>query len=122
MLLYPTAIGSEPPAPGYDSQPHWEMAMRGHAAANILPVVASNRIGSEVAPEGREVTFYGSSFIADHAGQIVAKASRDREEVLTASFELDAIADLRASWGLFRDRRPETYGALATLSGRTERL
>ncbi len=118
MLLYPTAIGSEPQSPGYDSQPHWEMAMRGHAAANILPVVASNRIGKEVAPEGREVTFYGSSFIADHTGQRVAGATRDREEVLVASFDLDAIAVLRASWGLFRDRRPETYGTVATLDGR----
>jgi N-carbamoylputrescine amidase len=118
VLLYPTAIGSEPPAPGYDSQPHWEMVMRGHAAANIMPVVASNRIGTEVAPGGREVTFYGSSFIADHAGQLVAKASRDGEEVLVHRFDLEAIAALRASWGLFRDRRPEIYGPIATLDGR----
>ena len=118
MLLYPTAIGSEPPSPGYDSQPHWEICMRGHAGSNILPVIASNRIGSETAPGGTEVTFYGSSFIADHTGQLLAKASRDAEEVLLASFDLDAIAALRASWGLFRDRRPATYGALATLDGR----
>lgn len=118
VLLYPTAIGSEPPAPDYDSQPHWEACMRGHAGANIMPVVASNRIGREVAPGGRDLTFYGSSFIADHAGQIVAKASRDAQEVITASFDLDKIADLRATWGLFRDRRPETYGAVATLDGR----
>jgi N-carbamoylputrescine amidase len=118
MLLYPTAIGSEPPAPGYDSQPHWEMVMRGHAAANIMPVVASNRIGTEVAPEGREVTFYGSSFIADHTGQLLAKASRDAEEVLVHRFDLDAIAALRASWGLFRDRRVDLYGRVGTLDGR----
>lgn len=118
MLLYPTAIGSEPPSRGYDSQPHWEICMRGHAGSNILPVIASNRIGTEVAPGGTEVTFYGSSFIADHTGQLLAKASRDAEEVLLASFDLDAIAALRASWGLFRDRRPATYGALATLDGR----
>jgi N-carbamoylputrescine amidase len=117
MLLYPTAIGSEPPVPGYDSQPHWETVMRGHAAASILPVVASNRIGTETAPEGTEVTFYGSSFIADHTGQLLARASRDTEQVLTATFDLDAIEDLRRTWGLFRDRRPETYGAVATLSG-----
>lgn len=117
LLLYPTAIGSEPPSPGYDSQPHWEMTMRGHAAANILPLVASNRIGTETAPDGRAVTFYGSSFIADHTGQLATKASRDEEAVLTASFDLGAIAALRASWGLFRDRRPETYGAIGTLSG-----
>ena len=118
MLLYPTAIGSEPPAPGYDSQPHWEMVMRGHAAANILPVVASNRIGTEVAPEGREVTFYGSSFIADHTGQLVAKADRSSETLLTHAFDLDAIAALRASWGLFRDRRVDLYGRIGTLDGR----
>lgn len=118
MLLYPTAIGSEPPAPGYDSQPHWEMTMRGHAAANILPVIASNRIGTETAPEGVDVTFYGSSFISDHRGQLLAKASRDGEEVLTACLDLDMIGDLRASWGLFRDRRVDLYGAVQSLTGR----
>ena len=118
MLFYPTAIGSEPPAPGYDSQPHWEMTMRGHAAANIMPVIASNRIGTEVAPDGREVTFYGSSFIADHAGQLMAKADRGTEGVLTHQFDLEAIAALRASWGLFRDRRPELYRGVGTLDGR----
>ncbi len=117
MLLYPTAIGSEPPNPDYDSQPHWEMTMRGHAAANIMPVVASNRIGREVAPGGREVTFYGSSFIADHTGQLRSKASREGEEVIVAGFDLDAIAELRGSWGLFRDRRPALYGALRGLDG-----
>ena len=117
MLLYPTAIGSEPPAPGYDSQPHWEMTMRGHAAANIMPVIASNRIGTETAPEGVAVTFYGSSFIADHAGQLRAKASRDGQEVLTATFDLDEISRLRASWGLFRDRRVDIYDPVMTLDG-----
>ncbi len=117
VLLYPTAIGSEPPDPGYDSQPHWETVMRGHAAANIMPVVASNRIGTETAPDGREVTFYGSSFIADQTGHLVAKAGRDGEEVLSATFDLGKIAEMRRSWGLFRDRRPETYGKVATLGG-----
>ncbi|MCB2116620.1 MAG: N-carbamoylputrescine amidase [Rhodobacteraceae bacterium] len=111
MLLYPTAIGSEPPAPDYDSQPHWEMVMRGHAAANILPVAAANRIGREE-QDGREVTFYGTSFIADQTGQLGTQAGRTEEAVLTAGFDLDAIRDLRRSWGLFRDRRPELYGAL----------
>ena len=119
MILYPTAIGSEPPAPGYDSQPHWEMAMRGHAAANIMPVIASNRVGTEAAPGGTEVTFYGSSFIADQTGALMAKAGRDEEEVLLHRFDLEAIAALRASWGLFRDRRPHVYGAVATLDGRS---
>jgi N-carbamoylputrescine amidase len=116
MLLYPTAIGSEPPAPGYDSAPHWDIVMRGHAGANILPVVASNRIGTEVQGD-REVTFYGSSFIANHTGQHIARASRDAEEILTAKVDLDAIADLRQSWGLFRDRRTDLYGSVTTLTG-----
>ncbi|MBC2835706.1 N-carbamoylputrescine amidase [Paragemmobacter straminiformis] len=119
MLLYPTAIGSEPPAPGYDSQPHWEMVMRGHAAANIMPVIASNRIGTETAPEGTAVTFYGSSFITDHTGQLAAKATRDGEEVLLATLDLDAIALLRRSWGLFRDRRTDLYAPVTTLDGTT---
>lgn len=118
MLLYPTAIGSEPPAPDYDSQPHWEMTMRGHAAANIMPLVASNRIGREVAPGGRDVTFYGSSFVAGPDGQVVAKATRDTEETIVAAFDLDAIAALRGSWGVFRDRRVALYGALMGLDGR----
>jgi N-carbamoylputrescine amidase len=115
LLLYPTAIGSEPPAPGYDSQPHWETVMRGHAAANILPLAAANRIGTETAPEGTSVTFYGSSFIAGPTGDLLARASRDREEVLLATFDLEASAELRRSWGVFRDRRPDLYGGLARL-------
>ncbi len=118
MLLYPTAIGSEPPNPDYDSQPHWENTMRGHAAANIMPVIAANRIGTEVAPGGRELTFYGASFIADSAGQVVAKAPRADAAVITATFDLAAIAELRASWGVFRDRRVDLYGALRGLDGR----
>lgn len=116
-LLYPTAIGSEPPAPGYDSQPHWEIVMRGHAGANLMPVMASNRIGREVSPEGRDVTFYGSSFIADWTGTVTGRARRNAEEIVTASFDLDLVQEFRRSWGLFRDRRPELYGALATMDG-----
>ncbi|RYH09178.1 N-carbamoylputrescine amidase [Tropicimonas sp. IMCC6043] len=116
MLLYPTAIGSEPPAPGYDSQPHWEMTMRGHAAANILPVAASNRIGREV-QDGQEVIFYGTSFISDPAGQLVTQAGRTEEACLVAKFDLDAIGELRRSWGLFRDRRPDLYNALKGFGG-----
>ena len=118
MLLYPTAIGSEPPAPDYDSQPHWEMVMRGHAAANILPVAASNRIGREV-QDGREVTFYGSSFIADQTGQLAVKAGRDDEAVVLAGFDLDSIRDLRRSWGVFRDRRPDLYTPLQGFGGKS---
>ena len=118
VLLYPTAIGSEPGAPDYDIRPHWETVMRGHAAANFMPVVTSNRIGREVAPGGRDLTFFGSSFIADQAGQMIARASRDREEVVTARFDLDAIAAQRESWGLFRDRRVDLFGVLQSLDGR----
>ncbi|MBL8584664.1 MAG: N-carbamoylputrescine amidase [Rhizobiaceae bacterium] len=119
ILIYPTAIGSEPPSPGYDSQPHWETVMRGHAGANLMPLIAANRIGTEVSADGCAVTFYGSSFLADWTGQVVARASRDRQELLTASFDLDEIAGFRRGWGLFRDRRPDLYGALATLDGAT---
>jgi len=115
-LLYPTAIGSEPASPDYDSQPHWETTMRGHAAANILPVMASNRIGTERAP-GCAVTFYGSSFIAGETGEIVARASRDSREIVTATIDLDAVAELRRSWGVFRDRRGDLYGRLRGLDG-----
>lgn len=118
ILLYPTAIGSEPQDPGIDSQGHWTRVMQGHAGANLMPLVASNRIGRE---EGDScgITFYGSSFIADPQGEIVAQADREHTTVLTASFDLDRIAAQRASWGVFRDRRPELYGALLTLDGET---
>ena len=95
ILLYPAAIGSEPPNPGYDSQPHRQACMTGHAGANIMPALASDRIGYEVAPGGRDLTFHGSRFMADHAGQVAAKASRDQEEVITATFDMDQTADLR---------------------------
>lgn len=111
VLLYPTAIGSEPPAPGYDSQPHWETVMRGHAGANLMPLVAANRIGTE-AQGGREVTFYGSSFIAGPTGALLAKAGREEEAVVTAEVDLEATRRMRAAWGLFRDRRPGLYDRL----------
>ncbi|MCB6176529.1 N-carbamoylputrescine amidase [Rhodobacter sp. Har01] len=118
VLLYPTAIGSEPCRPDYDSQSHWQMTMRGHAAANILPVVASNRIGVERSPDGRELTFYGSSFIAGPQGEVLAQADRGTTAVITAEVDLKAVAQMRAAWGLFRDRRPDTYHALGSLDGR----
>jgi len=117
VLLYPTAIGSEPPpAPPYDSRDHWQRAMQGHAAANIMPLVASNRVGREVM-KGSEITFYGSSFIAGPTGEKAAEAEREGEAVLVASYDLDEIAERRRGWGIFRDRRPDLYGALATLDG-----
>ncbi len=119
ILLYPTAIGSEPSNPSYDSSTHWQNTMRGHAAANIMPLMASNRIGKETAPEGRSDTFYGRSFIADYQGEKVQEMNRTEEGIRVAEFDLDAIGELRRSWGVFRDRRPELYGALMTLDGRT---
>lgn len=112
ILFYPTAIGSEPVLQT-DSKPHWQRCMQGHAAANIMPVIASNRIGHEVQKDS-EMTFYGSSFIADETGGLVAEADRETEGVITAEFDLDAIAQKRREWGVFRDRRPEMYGTLLT--------
>lgn len=112
LLLYPTAIGSEPVLQK-DSRPHWQRCMQGHAAANIMPVIASNRIGKEVQGDS-EMTFYGSSFIADETGEIVAQADRETEGVITAKFDLDEIAKTRREWGVFRDRRPEMYQVLLT--------
>lgn len=118
LLFYPTAIGSEPPDPAWDSSGHWQRVMQGHAGANLTPLVAANRIGREVGRAGeREITFYGSSFIADPTGAKVAEAGRDEEAVLTALFDLDAVREMRHSWGLFRDRRPDLYGALLTHDG-----
>ena len=116
-LFYPTAIGSEPaPAPPVDSREHWRRAMQGHAAANFMPLIASNRTGLEKGRAG-EITFYGSSFIADAAGAIVAELDRATTGVATATFDLDEIAKARASWGLFRDRRPDLYGAIVAHDG-----
>ena len=115
-ILYPTAIGSEPQEPTWDSSRHWQRVMQGHAAANLMPVMAANRIGREV-QNTTEINFYGSSFIADNTGALVAEAGRDTEEVIHATFDRFALSTLRSSWGLFRDRRPELYGALLTLDG-----
>ena len=116
LLFYPTAIGSEPQDAGHDSKDHWQRAMQGHAAANMVPVIASNRIGREEG-ESCELNFYGASFIADQTGAILAEAGNDESAVITASFDLEAIRAQRASWGLFRDRRPELYGRLMTSDG-----
>ena len=116
ILFYPTAIGSEPQDLSIDSRDHWQRAMQGHAASNIMPVVASNRIGTERG-ERWEVTYYGSSFITDHAGAIAAQAPRTGEAIVTATFDLDTIRAYRTAWGVFRDRRPEMYQPLMTLDG-----
>ncbi len=111
MLLYPTAIGNEPQDPTLDSRDHWRRVMQGHAAANMMPVVASNRVGTEVY-QAATMTFYGSSFIAGPQGEIVTDAPRDAPAIISAAFDLDAIAEARRSWGLFRDRRPDLYGSI----------
>ena len=117
FLLYPTAIGSEPQDATIDSRGHWQRTMQGHAAANMLPVVASNRVGIEVG-ESCTTTFYGSSFITDGTGEMVTEAGTEGEAVLTATFDLDQLESARAAWGLFRDRRPELYLPVLTFDGR----
>lgn len=119
ILLYPTAIGSEPIL-DCDSMPHWRRCMQGHAGSNLVPLAAANRIGLETvepceANGGQKsaLQFYGSSFIADETGALVAEAGRDTEQVLTATFDLDAVEENRLSWGIFRDRRPDCYGRIA---------
>jgi N-carbamoylputrescine amidase len=116
ILFYPTAIGSEPQDASLDSRWHWQRTMQGHAAANVMPLVASNRIGRERG-EKLEITFYGHSFIADHTGEVVAQADDHSEQILIASFDLAAIRRYRHAWGVFRDRRPDLYGGLLKLDG-----
>ena len=122
VLLYPTAIGSEPPpAPALDSCAHWRRVQQGHAAANMMPIVVANRIGLERArhgPEDLQIRFYGSSFIADGTGAIVAEADREHEAVVLADFDLAQLRQRRAAWFVFRDRRPDLYGPLLSASGR----
>ena len=115
LIFFPTAIGSEPIL-NVDSSSHWQRVMMGHAAANIVPVIAANRIGLEtVEPcvengnQSSSLNFYGSSFMSDERGEIVVSASRDKEEILYHEYDLDKIREDRLAWGLFRDRRPETY-------------
>jgi N-carbamoylputrescine amidase len=115
-LLFPTAIGSDPPAPEADSRDAWRRVQQGQAAANLMPLVASNRIGLERGA-ATEMRFYGSSFIADQTGAVVAEASRGHQEVVTATFDLDEVRRYRERWAMFRDRRPEAYGRLLTLDG-----
>jgi N-carbamoylputrescine amidase len=110
IIFYPTAIGSEPEI-GLDSKEHWQRVQMGHAATNTVPVVVANRYGVEVG-ESCTLTFYGSSFITDYTGAKIAEASRDKEEILYATFDLEQNAKQREYWGLLRDRRPECYGEL----------
>lgn len=116
ILFYPTAIGSEP-VTGLKSRDHWQRTMQGHAAANMVPLIASNRIGKEDG-EACSLEFYGSSFIADQTGAKVEEAGETDEEILLHEFDLEEIRNERTGWGLFRDRRPELYGSIMTLSGK----
>ena len=118
IILYPTAIGSEPIL-DVDSAGHWMRTMQGHSAANIVPVAAANRIGTEsVTPteenggQSSSLCFYGNSFLTDETGDLVARASRDKEEIIYAEYDFDKIRENRLSWGLFRDRRPECYKSI----------
>ncbi len=115
IILYPTAIGKEPILE-VDSMEHWRRTMQGHSAANIIPVVAANRVGSEkVTPckennnQESELVFYGSSFMTDQWGALVTSADRESEGVICADYDFDVNREDRLSWGVFRDRRPEMY-------------
>lgn len=113
VLLYPTAIGNEPHMPDLDTKDRWQRAMIGHAVSNAMPVAASNRIGTEAG-----LCFYGSSFVANAAGDKVAELGREESGIAIAEFDREKLREERAGWGFFRDRRPELYGVLATADGR----
>jgi len=121
LFFFPTAIGSEPPpAPPVNSREHWQRTQQGHAAANLTPLIAANRYGLERSlqdPEKLYIRFYGSSFIADAMGAKVTEAGEAGDAVLTHTFDLEAVRALRDNWFVFRDRRPELYGAIGSLDG-----
>ena len=117
ILFYPTAIGDEPRMSQYDSSKAWQRVMQGHAAANIISVVASNRIGFE-SVQGQTNGFYGKSFICDRSGEIIQEASNNKEEIITAEIDIEKDHLFRRNWGLFRDRRVDLYKELLTLDGR----
>ncbi|CAH0173133.1 N-carbamoylputrescine amidase [Pseudomonas mediterranea] len=119
ILFYPTAIGSEPHDKSIASRDHWQRVQQGHAGANVMPLVASNRIGNEE-QDGYDITFYGSSFIANQFGEKVQELNETEEGVLVHSFDLDELERIRSAWGIFRDRRPNLYAAIKTLDGSLE--
>lgn len=122
LILYPTAIGSEPKQPELDSMPHWQRVMQGHAAANQVPVIASNRIGTENALKSdTTITFFGSSFITDHTGAKVQEMDRKNSGMIMHTFDLEKIDFERRSWGIFRDRVPSAYKRMLTLDGQLEK-
>lgn len=116
VLLFPTAIGSDPPQPDDDSRESWQLVQRGHAVANRVPLAAANRVGIERAGDVA-VRFYGSSFICDHRGRVLAELGREEEGVAVAALDLEAARRDRDDWGFFRDRRPDLYGPLLSLDG-----
>lgn len=116
ILFYPTAIGSEPQDQSIDSKDHWQTCMLGHAAANLVPVIASNRIGAEE-DEDSKINFYGSSFIAGPQGNKIIEANRTEETVLVTEFDLDQLEIQRIEWGIFRDRRPDLYKIITSYDG-----
>ena len=124
LFLFPTAIGTEPPpALPVNSREHWQRTQQGHAAANLIPLLAANRYGLERSlqdPQGLYIRFYGSSFIADAMGAKVAEAPEEGDAVLIHVFDLEATARLRDNWFVFRDRRPDLYGTLVSLDGRCD--
>ena len=120
LLFYPTAIGSEPILE-VDSAPHWQRCMQGHAAANLMPVIAANRIGTETITPDEEnqqqssaLSFYGTSFLTDCTGAVMQQLGRDEAGIAMQTYDLDEMAEMRMSWGVFRDRRPEYYGAISS--------
>lgn len=119
LLFYPTAIGSEPHDHSINSRDHWQRVQQGHAGANLMPLIASNRIGREE-QDGYDITFYGSSFIANQFGEKVQELNETDTGVLVQSFDLDELERTRSAWGVFRDRRPNLYGPLKTLDGELE--
>jgi len=119
MLLCPTATGSEAQAPDYDSKDHWQNTMRGHAAASLMPVAAANRTGTQSIDGTQSLNFYGSSFICDGRGEMLADAGRTDDVVISATFDFDELAEARRSWGVFRDRRPELYGPITATARAT---
>ncbi|BFM12910.1 N-carbamoylputrescine amidase [Simiduia litorea] len=116
ILFYPTAIGTEPHDPTISSRDHWQRVQQGHAGANLMPLIASNRIGRED-QEDYHINFYGSSFIANQFGEKVAEADETSEAVLIQTFDLEELEKIRTAWGVFRDRRPNLYSPIKTLDG-----
>lgn len=119
LLFYPTAIGSEPHDPSISSRDHWQRVQQGHAGANLMPLIASNRVGVEQ-QDDYQITFYGSSFIADQFGAKVAELDEQQEGLLVHSFDLDQLEHIRSAWGVFRDRRPNLYRPINSLDGHLE--